>query len=41
VPQLDPAPLLEALASTYAMAEERAVHTGVVEEAAADEVTFF
>jgi methyl-accepting chemotaxis protein len=41
VPQLDPAPLLEALASTYAMAEERAVHTGVVEESASDEVTFF
>lgn len=41
VPQLDPSPLLEALASTYAMAEERAVHTGVVEESASDEVTFF
>ncbi|GAB2854318.1 methyl-accepting chemotaxis protein [Pseudoduganella ginsengisoli] len=42
VPQLDPAPLLAALASTYAMAEERAVHTGeVVAAAAADEVTFF
>lgn len=42
VPQLDSAPLLAALASTYAMAEERAVHLGLEQqEAASDEVTFF
>jgi methyl-accepting chemotaxis protein len=42
LPQLDPAPLLAALASTYAMAEERAVHLGLAQpEPAADEVTFF
>jgi methyl-accepting chemotaxis protein len=43
LPPLDSAPLLAELESTYAMAEERALHSGkkTAPKAAADEITFF